>query len=89
MLSQTFAVLAAAAFVSAKTPAGFEPAATTDLIVDFRNMAAMNGAVVAKEGIESITKCKGEEANTNGQQLKRSQLLQQRRSLQEHHMPFL
>ena len=49
MLSTTFTVLAAAAFVLAKTPAGFEPAVTTDLIVDFRNLAAMNGAVVAKE----------------------------------------
>ena len=54
MLSTTFTVLAAAAFVSAKTPAGFEPAATTDLIVDFKNVAAMNGAVVAKEGEEIV-----------------------------------
>jgi hypothetical protein len=51
MLSQSLAVLVASAAVSlAKTPAGFEPASNTDLIVEFSNIAALNGAVLPKEG---------------------------------------
>lgn len=34
----------------AKTPAGFEPASKTDLIVEFSGIAALNGAVLSKEG---------------------------------------
>jgi hypothetical protein len=50
MLSKSFAVLVAAATVSlAKTPTGFEPASNTDLIVEYSNLAALNGAVVSKE----------------------------------------
>lgn len=52
MLSQSLAVLVAAATVSfAKTPARFEPASNTDLIVEFSNLAALNGATISKEGL--------------------------------------
>lgn len=51
MLSQSLAVLVAAATVSlAKTPSGFEPGSDTDLIVGFSNVAALNGAMISKEG---------------------------------------
>jgi len=52
MLSYSLAVLVAAATVSlAKTPAGFEPTSNTDLIVEFNNIAALNGAMISKEGL--------------------------------------
>jgi hypothetical protein len=42
-------VLAAGAgLVAAKTPTGFTPASTTDLIVTYGKTAAMNGVVVAQ-----------------------------------------
>ncbi|KAK3945015.1 PEBP-like protein [Diplogelasinospora grovesii] len=49
MVSQSIkVVLAAASLCFAKTPNGFQPASTTDLIVEYGNIAALNGAVVAK-----------------------------------------
>ncbi len=54
VLSRSAAVLVAAvAGCLAKTPAGFEPASNTDLIVEFSSIAALNGAVLPKEGQDS------------------------------------
>lgn len=51
MFSQSVAVLVAAVTLAcAKTPSGFQPASNTDLIVEYSNVAALNGAVVSKEG---------------------------------------
>ncbi|KAL1870807.1 hypothetical protein VTK73DRAFT_2436 [Phialemonium thermophilum] len=50
MLSKSMAVVVSAASMAlAKTPSGFEPASNSDLIVEFSNLAALNGAVVSKE----------------------------------------
>ncbi|OIW29903.1 PEBP-like protein [Coniochaeta ligniaria NRRL 30616] len=50
VLSRSAAVLVAAVTgCLAKTPAGFEPASNTDLIVEFSSIAALNGAVLPKE----------------------------------------
>ncbi|KAH8900788.1 PEBP-like protein [Thozetella sp. PMI_491] len=49
MYSKSLIALAAgAALVAAKTPSGFTPASTTDLIVTFGKTEAMNGVVVDK-----------------------------------------
>ncbi|KAH8908742.1 hypothetical protein BR93DRAFT_936344 [Coniochaeta sp. PMI_546] len=51
VLYRSAAVLVAAVTTClAKTPAGFEPASNNDLIVEFSSIAALNGAVLPKEG---------------------------------------
>ncbi|KAJ9148229.1 PEBP-like protein [Pleurostoma richardsiae] len=47
------AALAVATAVYAVTPEGFEPSSTTDLIVDYNGLAAMNGVVMAKEATQT------------------------------------
>ncbi|KAB5575851.1 phosphatidylethanolamine-binding protein [Coniochaeta sp. 2T2.1] len=54
ILSRSAAVLVAAVTgCLARTPSGFEPASTKDLIVEFSNLAALNGAVLSKEATAS------------------------------------
>ncbi|KAK0728265.1 phosphatidylethanolamine-binding protein, partial [Lasiosphaeria miniovina] len=43
------ALVAAAAVSMARTPDGFQPGSTTDLIVDYNGITALNGAVISKE----------------------------------------
>ncbi|AEO62797.1 uncharacterized protein THITE_154280 [Thermothielavioides terrestris NRRL 8126] len=48
MASRCLAVLLAAASVLARTPPGFTPSSETDLVVEYKGFAPMNGAVVSK-----------------------------------------
>lgn len=50
MLFNLLAVLAAASFASAATPAGFTPGSNTQLVVTYNGQAALNGAVQAQTG---------------------------------------
>lgn len=50
MLAPFFLSLAAATVSLAQTPAGFEPASRTDLIVLFGNIAALSGSNIAQNG---------------------------------------
>lgn len=50
MYSPSLVLLAIVAGALARTPAGFEPSSNTQLIVEYNNIAAMNGMMISKEG---------------------------------------
>ncbi|TPX09662.1 uncharacterized protein E0L32_009135 [Thyridium curvatum] len=49
MYSPSLVLLATVAGALARTPAGFEPSSNTQLIVEYNNIAAMNGMMISKE----------------------------------------
>lgn len=49
MLYKFLAVLASATLASAATPAGFQPASNTELIVSYNGQTQQNGVVAVKE----------------------------------------
>jgi hypothetical protein len=55
MVSRCLAILLAVTTAVARTPAGFDPASDTDLIVEYNGFAALNGVVVSKSGKQSHT----------------------------------